>query len=81
MIDAKCPLKWLPGCYLASKSATFVPESRRAQSVRDRGVGGSNPLAPSNFSPENVSDSHFDGRSRWAMNGHASGEKGMLKTC
>ena len=42
-------VKWLPGGYPQLKSATIVPESRRALSVRDRGVGGSNPLAPTIF--------------------------------
>jgi len=31
-----------------------------------------------NFKP---SRARFDGRPRWAVNGHDSGEKGMLKAC
>ena len=40
--------KSLPCRYPSSKSRKIIPESRRGKSVRDRGVGGSNPLAPTN---------------------------------
>jgi hypothetical protein len=35
--------------YPSSKTRKIIPESRRSKSVRDRGVGGSNPLAPTIF--------------------------------
>ena len=39
----------LPGCYPSPKRCKIVRKSVRLNSVRDRGVGGSNPLAPTTF--------------------------------
>src|SRR2546425_12895567 len=39
----------LPGCYPSPKRCEIVCKSVRLISVRDRGVGGSNPLAPTTF--------------------------------
>src|SRR3954463_11468665 len=44
------PLRWLPCSYPKARFARIAQESRRVKSVRDRGVGGSNPLAPTIFS-------------------------------
>src|SRR3989442_14360218 len=39
----------LPDCYPSPKKRGIIRKSRALNSVRDRGVGGSNPLAPTTF--------------------------------
>ena len=39
----------LPSCYPSPGNDENTRKSSRKRSVRDRGVGGSNPLAPTNF--------------------------------
>jgi hypothetical protein len=39
----------LPCCYPRLESQGVLPKSARRRSVRDRGVEGSNPFAPTNF--------------------------------
>jgi hypothetical protein len=54
------------------KSSQFWRNSANCDSVRDRGVGGSNPLAPTNFSRKHwrfLIDVVGDGRSRSGVNG------------
>ena len=43
------PSRSLPSYYPIPKIREIVPKSWCGRSVRDRGVGGSNPLAPTNF--------------------------------
>jgi hypothetical protein len=43
------PSESLPWRYPTGKMSKIIRKSRRVPSVRDRGVGGSNPLAPTNF--------------------------------
>jgi hypothetical protein len=62
---------WYPSVELKPELLGRQPYFRQEEhSVRDRGVGGSNPLAPTNFfrsipqegHPENIGDSGFDGQ-------------------
>jgi hypothetical protein len=48
--------KSLPRCYPRLKNEGIVGNLHRGTSVRDRGVGGSNPLAPDQISQQNPQD-------------------------
>ena len=58
--------KWLPRGYCRFRVREIILESAHRRSVRDRGVGGSNPLAPTNSDPGTSSPDPLHALSRAA---------------